>query len=291
MIQRYRTFQREGLANLVLQSQVIKTSSGSIEYALQGEGPVVLVSHGSFGGFDQGLASVYFIKDIKARFVVPSRFGYLQSPLPTDATPYAQAHTYIALLNHLGIEKVWMLGLSAGGMSALEFALQFPHRCLGLIMISAVTARPVKTPPIRFMVEHVLTNEFLGWTLATYLPHLVVQSTGDNYSLVAGDPDLKRVFLSLAWSPFAKQRRAGMLNDLFQADHLPDYPFEKIQIPLLGIHGTADPFVPYDTAKHLADSVKDAKLISFENGGHLSFLVQHKQTRTAVINFIGTHSR
>lgn len=290
MLKHYRAFQQEGLANLVSQSQVVATRYGVTEYAVTGQGSAMLVSHGSFGGFDLGLMSVHFLKNTQIRFIIPSRFGYLRTPLPADATPNAQAHAFVALLDHLGLEQVWMLGLSAGGMSALEFALQFSHRCLGLIMISAVTARPIKTPPVRFMVEHVLTNEFLGWMLATYLPQLVAQSTGDNLAQVTGDPDLKKTFLSLAWPPFAKQRRVGMLNDLHQADHLPDYSIEKIQIPLLSIHGTADPFVPYDTAKSFADSVRGAKQLSFQKGGHLSFLAQHEQTRTAVINFIDAHS-
>jgi pimeloyl-ACP methyl ester carboxylesterase len=290
MIQRYHAFQHAGLANLASRSQVTETPGGKIEYAVQGDGPAILVSHGSFGGFDQGLLSVYFLKDIQVRFIVPSRFGYLRTPLPIDATPAAQARAYVALLDHLGIEKVWMLGLSAGGMSILEFALQFPERCLGLVMVSAVSARPVKAPPIRFMVEHVLTNGFLGWTLATYGPRLVAQSTGDNYSLVAHDLNLKNAFLSLAWPPFATQRRVGMLNDLNQADRLPNYPFEKIDIPLLVAHGTANPFVPYDTAKRLAARVRGAKLLSFENGGHLGFLTQHEKTRTAMVDFMNTHS-
>jgi pimeloyl-ACP methyl ester carboxylesterase len=58
------------------------------------------------------------------------------------------------------VEKVWMLGLSAGGISAIEFTFDFPERCLGLIMISAVSARSSKTPPVRFMAEHVFSNEF-----------------------------------------------------------------------------------------------------------------------------------
>ena len=36
-------------------SQVIETDCGPIEYAMFGEGHLVLVVHGIFGGFDQGL--------------------------------------------------------------------------------------------------------------------------------------------------------------------------------------------------------------------------------------------
>lgn len=290
ILQRYRAFQKEGLVSLSSQSQVIETPSGRTEYAVQGDGPVILVSHGSFGGFDQGLLSIYFLKDIKARFIVPSRFGYLRTPMPTDATPQAQARAYVDLLDTLGIKTACIIGLSAGGMSALQFALQFPDRCWGAIMISAVSARPVQAPPIQLMVEHVLTNEFLGWLLANYFPHLIAKSTGDDYSLIENNPMLRNAVLNLAWPPFGTKRRYGMLNDLHQADGLVHDPFEQIATPLLVIHGSNDPFVPFDSAKHLATKVREASFLSFENGGHLSFLIQQEKSRTAILDFIATHS-
>ena len=55
----YARFQRDiRAAQELLQSggsQVIETDCGSIEYATLGEGYPVLVVHGIFGGFDQGL--------------------------------------------------------------------------------------------------------------------------------------------------------------------------------------------------------------------------------------------
>jgi hypothetical protein len=53
--------------------------------------------------------------------------------MPTDATPEAQARAYVALLDTLFMEMVWQIGLSAGGILALQSARQ-----CGLIMISAV---------------------------------------------------------------------------------------------------------------------------------------------------------
>ena len=79
IIQRYRAFQQEGLKILAAQSRVVTTSSGITEYAYQGDGSALLISHGSFGGFDQGLLSVNCLNDIQARFIAPSRFGYLET--------------------------------------------------------------------------------------------------------------------------------------------------------------------------------------------------------------------
>src|SRR5689334_16704450 len=62
-------------------SHVAKTPCGSIEYALAGNGPPLLMIHGAGGGFDQGLQ--FGTPLVRAGFTViaPSRFGYLRTPL------------------------------------------------------------------------------------------------------------------------------------------------------------------------------------------------------------------
>jgi pimeloyl-ACP methyl ester carboxylesterase len=218
--------------------------------------------------------------------IVPSRFGYLRSSLPADASTAAQAETYAALLDALQIEKAWLVGLSAGGMSALHFARHFPQRCCGLIMISAI-CQPISQPSgLRFIVEHVLTNDFLGWYLATHHPRLVARSTGDDYALVEDDPARKAAFLSLAWPALASQRRAGMLNDFHQADSQTD-DLQPLTCPLLVIHGTADPLSPFNGAQKLLALNPHAEKLIFADGGHLSFLLQQEQTKTAIMNFLG----
>ena len=61
-------------------------------------------------------------------WICPSRFGYLRTPIPQNASFEAQADAYAALLDHLHIEKAAIIGLSIGGPSALLFALRHPDR-------------------------------------------------------------------------------------------------------------------------------------------------------------------
>lgn len=287
MLNRFRAFQSEGLANLLSGSTVIEIARASVEYAIQGQGLPLLVVHGSMGGYDQGLTALYFLRDAGLKLIVPSRFGYLRSSLPADSSTAAQAEVYAALLDALEIEKAWLIGLSAGGLSALHFARHFPQRCRGLIMISAISRRIAQPAGLRFMVEHVLTNDFLGWYLAAHHPRLVARSTGDDYALVKGNPALNAAFLSLAWPALASRRRAGMLNDFQQADQLTEGQLQPLPVPLLVIHGTADRFVPFTSAQTLlAENPQGQKLV-FTDGGHLSFLLHQEQTKTAIMNFLG----
>jgi 2-hydroxy-6-oxonona-2,4-dienedioate hydrolase len=118
-------------------SQVIETGCGPVEYTTFGEGDPVLVVHGIFGGFDQGLVIARGNVGERFRSIVPSRFGYLGTPLPGDASPAGQADAYVCLLDALGIERAAILGTSAGATSALQFALRHPDRCSALVLFSA----------------------------------------------------------------------------------------------------------------------------------------------------------
>jgi len=76
--------------------RVISTHWGAVEYAERGFGEPVLVLHGIFQGCDGGLLSV---RDLfpDRRVIAPSRFGYLGSSLPPNATPADQADALVAV--------------------------------------------------------------------------------------------------------------------------------------------------------------------------------------------------
>ena len=82
ILKRYRSFQHDGLLALNSQSQVIETATGPIEYAAYGTHPVILVSHGSFGGFDLGISSLYFLQDTNIKLISPSRYHNAFCPSP-----------------------------------------------------------------------------------------------------------------------------------------------------------------------------------------------------------------
>lgn len=123
VITTYPRFHREMRAvrdHLIADSNILKTYQGDIEYSVKGEGTPVLLLHGAGGGYDQGLWSgKIFFGQGGCKFISVSRFGYLRSPIPPQASIRAQASLYDALLNHLKIERVIVVGLSAGGPSAM----------------------------------------------------------------------------------------------------------------------------------------------------------------------------
>ena len=78
-----------------------------------------------------------------------SRFGYLRTPMPVDASAAAQADAHVCLLDALGIRRAAVMGGSAGAPSALQMAIRHPDRVSALVLRQAalpagqsVTDRP-----------------------------------------------------------------------------------------------------------------------------------------------------
>src|SRR5262245_61972740 len=67
-------------------SRLVETRCGTIEVSEAGQGPPLLIAHGSGGGFDQALLAGTDFARLGWRVIAPSRFGYLRTPFPSDAS-------------------------------------------------------------------------------------------------------------------------------------------------------------------------------------------------------------
>jgi 2-hydroxy-6-oxonona-2,4-dienedioate hydrolase len=76
------------------QSLLLNFDFGAMEYTRQGAGIAVLVIHGAGGGYDQGELIAQTLLDDTFDAITPSRFGYLGSTLPENATWDTQADAY-----------------------------------------------------------------------------------------------------------------------------------------------------------------------------------------------------
>jgi pimeloyl-ACP methyl ester carboxylesterase len=138
---RLAAFERHGLA----------TPWGQVEYAEQGTGAPVLVVPGIFQHCISGLLSVRGLLPGR-RLIAPSRFGYLGSSLPQNASVAGQADAFAALLDALGIDQIDVIGISAGTTSALQLALRHLERVKHLaVLVGNLPGSPtaVVQPPGR----------------------------------------------------------------------------------------------------------------------------------------------
>jgi pimeloyl-ACP methyl ester carboxylesterase len=155
-------------------TELYKSRYGDMEYRLAGEGPTVLVSHGVNGGLDHGMRLTnpdqWAVIGAGYRFLYVSRFGYLRSAVPKQATARLQAATYKELLDHLGIDQVFAFGNSAGGPSTMWFAIDYPERASGLILHSSAVPGPVPATMPRLLAQH----DFLYWAAVRAVPGMLL---------------------------------------------------------------------------------------------------------------------
>lgn len=112
----FYSWKKNVIANLPNDTKVISTSRGQIEYILDGNSNrVMLVIHGSPGSVHVSRFEALTFLDKGFSVLSVSRPGYYQTPLSSGKTTKEQAALYLSLLNELGIESVYVNGVSGGG--------------------------------------------------------------------------------------------------------------------------------------------------------------------------------
>jgi pimeloyl-ACP methyl ester carboxylesterase len=269
-------------------SLVIETGCGPIEYATFGEGDPVLVVHGIFGGFDQGLVIAQGNVGERFQSIVPSRFGYLGTPLPDEASPATQADAYVCLLDALGIEKAAILGTSAGATSALQFALRHPDRCSALVLFSANLPGEVEAGMLPEPVaKGLFGSDFAFWLLTTYFGKSMRSTMGVPEGFVLTPEHEAEVAAVMKTILPVKPRSDGALFDMYVSN--PDvnigYPLEQITVPVLIVNAVDDPLTLYVNAQAAAERIPGTKLVTIKDGGHM-LLGHEEQIRSEIAVFL-----
>jgi pimeloyl-ACP methyl ester carboxylesterase len=267
-------------------SKVYESKYGDIEYLIAGEGPTVLISHGVTGGIDQGmqLAGGEFDQFGKGyRFLYVSRFGYLKSALPENASARLQAAAYKELLDHLGGGKIFVYGNSAGAPSAMWFAADYSDRTRGLILSSS--AVPQKEPPAP-PPAMIFRSDFVYWAIVKAAPSMLLDIFVPKSIRLT--PEERSFFIKNAfeWALPVSVRSQGILFDNgVSTPSVNEVPFEKIMVPTLIVHAVDDPAPPIEGAREIARRVANSRLVELD-GGHL--LVRH-DIRPVVRQFLSAN--
>ena len=284
-------------------SHIAETAVGSIEYAVTGRGPAVLVIHGCPGGYDQGLIAAKLARSEEFTFISPSRPGYLRTPLEVGLTPEGQADAYAALLDNLGIAKAAIVGISGGGPSALQFALRYPERCWGVVTVCAIARRLTEKEitKCRSFLRRMGCTLDLGWQLVraagALLGREIRRLVKRIVRKIEGDGGADRhetldMIFSLARGfGMISLRKVGLHNDIEQLTSMPEYDLGRITAPTLVMHGSADELVPFSHARLIAKKVANAVLVKVKGGGHLFFATHKEKVVPLVTQFLERSAR
>jgi len=253
------------------ESQLLETKFGMMEYAIRGQGKPILLIHGAGGGFDQGLWLGQICVDGNYQLIAPSKFGYLNSDTPKEYSAKFQAEQYRILLDYLGIEKVSLIGVSAGGPSSMQFANDFPERVEKLVLLSSVSMPPNpndKAPFLIKIIQIIQKSDFTYWVFTKAFKTQILSLVGipaDNYKkFTAEQKELANELLDVM-HPMSLRQEGTVTDGLIIKNFtIPD----SIGVPTLVIHSKNDGLVSYSHAVFAHQSIKGSNLILYENGGH-----------------------
>jgi pimeloyl-ACP methyl ester carboxylesterase len=204
----------------------------------------------------EGGADVFALFTSEASGSPPRSVPYLLSDMADDA---------VGLLDHLGVDRAHVVGVSMGGMIAQSIALTHPERMLTLTSIMSTTGDTDVGHP---------TSEAMAALVA---PPAQTRQEAQNGAVrqahVWGSPGLfdedhLRQLAGESWDrshdPMGVARQlAAILASGSRSSGL-----ATVAIPSLVIHGTADTLVQPSGGERTAEVIPDAKLLMVEGMGH-----------------------
>jgi pimeloyl-ACP methyl ester carboxylesterase len=243
--------------------------------ASETELPIVLI-HGASGNLQDLRVALGDRLAVNRRVVLVDRPGHGWSDRPggvADASPARQAALIAQALERIGLTRFVLLGHSLGGAIATAFALDYPDRLAGLVLLA-----PVTHPWVGGLAWYnaILSTPVVGplfaRTLALPLGTLLLDggaaSAFEPQSAPSAYVDRAAIGLVLRPSQFLANAQDIAALKGFVTAQAPRYG--EIAVPTVILTGTADTTVsPRIHARAIAAAVPGARLVVLEGVGHM----------------------
>jgi len=214
------------------------------------------------------------------RVVVADLRGFGQSTVVPDTTPFrAFADDIAALLDHLGIDRVVLCGLSMGGQIVMEFQRLYPRRVRGLVLAdTSAAAETDQGKAMRYDLADRLVREGIEEYADEVLPKMVAPANIDAMPAVAKHVSTMMRGTSPVGAAAALRSRAERPGYLDLLSALP--------IPALVVVGDQDEFTPVDVASDMRGRIPDATLAVIEGAGHMPNLERTEEFNAVLRHFL-----
>lgn len=258
-------------------------------YETVGSGPAVYILHGGLG-FDHTYFRPWldpWAERFKLVFYDHRGCGRSERPATLDDVTH---ETWIddldALRAHLGDDTFVVAGNSYGGVLAQEYALKYPERLDGMVLITSLPAfdyedliksgaRRRGTPEQAHTVEHEFARGTGTDANLRRLAGIVMPLYFHSY-----DPEIgRRIGERITYSAMAWDRG---FDDLLPTWSLVDR-LHDINTPTLVAAGGDDWVTPKEVcSQRLHDGLPNSTMITFEHSGHFPFIEEQDRFLTEV---------
>jgi 3-oxoadipate enol-lactonase len=256
-----------------------------LRYEIRGQGePLALIMGFSGSGRTWGEP---FLREMERKFsmIVIDNRGTGESDKPDAPITLAELATdAAAVLDHAGIRRSHVMGISMGGMIAQEYALNFGERVRGLVLGCTTCGMRKSVMGAPELINELMPQPGLSPREQARRGLSACSSEGFAKS-EAGRAFVEARLDDMEGYPptpphtFQRQMEAIMAFDTF--DRL-----GQIKAPTLVITGTGDPLVPAQNSEILRAGIPGAKLYQIPGAGHLFFWEAPEESAEAVTSFL-----
>ncbi|MEN0137169.1 MAG: alpha/beta fold hydrolase [Rhodococcus sp. (in: high G+C Gram-positive bacteria)] len=270
----------------------LTTDLGVLRYHEAGDGPPLLLLHGSGPGVTgwrnfRGNLGVFaehfrtFILEFPG-FGVSDDFGGHPMLTAGDAV--------LRFLDGLGLDEVAILGNSMGGIVGTQFAIAHPDRVAKLITIGGIGRNLFSPGPgegINLLMEFTddpTRERLIAWLHSmVFDPAMVTEELIEERWTQATDPET----LASARTMYSKAAFAAGAKAALESDATPYWAqLHKVTAPTLLTWGRDDRVSPLDMAIIPMRSIPKAELHVFPNCGHWAMIEQKTAFESAVLAFL-----
>jgi pimeloyl-ACP methyl ester carboxylesterase len=236
---------------------------------------------------DEGLSAA-----MGARLISFDRPGLGQSEPKPGRSLMDIADDIVALIDHLGLDKVYLAAPSGGGPPALAFAHRAPDRVRALALIGA--AAPLDAPGA---LAGITFERRAGFWLARYAPGIfrwaMSRRVGAGQDMekffarytkhnppvdqaILARPEIREMFLA-SYTESLRQGTDTFAWEVQLAARPWGFSLADIRVPVAVWHGEKDNSVPPVMGKRLAAAIPGAKLHLLADESHLFFLSRWRE--------------
>ncbi|MFD4440105.1 alpha/beta fold hydrolase [Nocardia sp. NPDC058519] len=270
----------------------ITTDAGVLRYHEAGEGPPLLLLHGSGPG-------VTGWRNFRGNLAVfAERFRCLVLEFPGFGVsddfgghPMITAlDSVVRFVDALGLDSVDIIGNSMGGGVALNYAIAHPERVGKLVTIGGIGRNLFSPGPgegiklLQEFTEEPTRERLIQWLHSmVYDPTMVTEELIEERWTQATDP----ATLDSARRMYSKAAFAMMIKAMEASDAPPPWAMlHKVAAPTLITWGRDDRVSPLDMALIPMRTIPRAELHVFPNCGHWAMIERKDEFESAVLAFL-----
>ena len=249
-------------------------------YEDEGSGEPLVLVHGHPFNRSMWRPQIAHLSRAGWRVIAPDLRGYGESTVVPGSTPLETfARDLRALLDHLGIERCVLGGLSMGGQIVMECWRLFPERIRAVVLADTFAA--AETAPGR-AARQAMAERLLREGMADYAHEVLAKMVAPHH--VASRPEVAAHVLQMMTSTAPEGAAAALRG---RAER-PDYTAQLSQMPVpaLVVVGTEDTYTPVSDARAIHDRMPDARLVLIERAAHLPNLERPDEFNAALEDFL-----